>query len=242
MKYVIVYLSLIILILYATLDYQIKKVHGLQDQAIVMKNTISGQYLLINKLEDYRENLKPPRFLPFGFPMVKEEYDSMTSYWALQNDPLRRRNTGGSNTRFHPAVDMVGLPGAQVLTVADGIVLEKWYEKGIHYVNGKWREYGGHKYFNGYVTIQHESLISEIFYTGQVQYKYPSGIYDGIIAHYGHVAEILVYEGDKVKAGQQIAQISQQKWKYSTGPHLDFRLQDNKGNFVNPLLFIGLGE
>ena len=234
-----VIMGFIIFFLYALFGYQMDRISILTIQTGILKSTITGQYLTINKLEDYRENLKPPRFLPFGFPMIEEEYDSMTSYWALQNDPLRRRNTGGSNTRFHPAVDMIGVPGAQVLTVADGIVLEKWYEKGIHYVNGKWREYGGHKYFNGYVTIQHESLISEIFYTGQVQYKYPSGVYDGIIAHYGHIAEILVYEGDKVKAGQQIAQISQQKWKFSTGPHLDFRLQDNKGKFVNPLLWIG---
>ncbi len=238
MKYVIVYLSLIILILYATLDYQIDKTRELTGYTAKLKAEISARTGTINLLENYRQTLKPPRVLPLLWPMVKEEYDDLTSYWAFRNDPLRR-NTGGSNKSFHPAVDMTGVKGAQVLSSGNGIVLEKYYEKGLHYVNGKWRKFAGHKYFNGYVTIQHESFIPVIFYMAETVWLKPSGIYDGIISHYGHVAEILVHEGDRVTAGQQIAQISQQVDDYSTGPHLDFRLQLQNGEYVNPLLWIG---
>ena len=113
---------------------------------------------------------------------------------------------------------MVGVPGAQVLAVAPGVVEIKYYERGFHFINGQWIFFQGHKYFNGYIVIKHD---------------------DGMKSHYIHVAQILVYEGQRVKAGQQIAQISEQEWEFSTGPHLDFRLQDKNGEYVNPLLWIG---
>ena len=217
MKYVIVYLSLIILILYAALDYQIDKTWKLITEAGIMKNALSKQYLTINKLEDYRESLKPPKITPYGWPVEVSEYENVTSYYGRRNDPLRR-NMGGNDNPFHNGADISGIPGARVNTVADGIVLHKYYEAGLHYVNGKWRKFAGHKYFNGYVVILH---------------------YDGMTSKSGHLAEILVHEGDRVTAGQQIAQISEKVDDYSTGPHLDFRLQDKNGEYVNPLLWIG---
>lgn len=238
MKYLIVYMFIIILSLYAAFDYQLNKSHELTTRTVELKQEISVRTRIIDLLENYKKTLKPPRYLPLGWPMVSEEYDDLTSYWAYRNDPLRR-NTGGSNKNFHAAVDMIGIKGAQVLAVADGIVLQKWYEKGSHYVGGKWRKFGGHKYFNGYVTIQHESFLPGIFYTGQITYLYPSGIYDGMISHYIHVSDILVHEGERVERGQPIARISRQVDKYSTGPHLDFRLQNQSGEYVNPLLWIG---
>ena len=213
MKYAIVILGLTILSLYAGLDNRIEAVSVLQDQTVDLKAEISIRTGVINLLEDYRRTLKPPRYLPLGWPMVLDEYDDLTSFYAFRNDPLRR-NTGGSNKNFHAAVDMIGVKGAQVLAVADGIVLHKWYEKGNH--NGDW--YDGNIIFNGYVVIVHD---------------------DGMISHYGHVSDILVHEDERVERGQPIARISRQVDKYSTGPHLDFRLQDISGEYVNPLLWIG---
>ena len=219
MKVTIV-ISFIAFFLYALFGYQLDKIRILTAESAVMKNALSGQYLTINKLEDYRKSLNPPAVTPYSWPVELSEYENISSYWALRNDPLRR-GSGGNDNPFHNGVDMTGIPGAQVLAVADGVVLNKYYEAGVHYVNGYWREYEGHKYFNGYVEILHDN---------------------GMISKYGHVAEILVYEGERVEAGQQIAQISQQVDKYSTGPHLDFRLQDPEGNYVNPMLWIGKGE
>ncbi|MCK5613549.1 M23 family metallopeptidase [Candidatus Pacearchaeota archaeon] len=214
MKYFIVALMMTILSLYAALDHQITRVHSLENQAAIMKNTISRQYLSINKLEDYRISLKPPRILVYGWPVEVSEYDNVSSYYGERNDPLRR-NTGGNNNPFHNGTDITGIPGARVKAVAAGIVEIKYYEKGWH--DGIY--YSGHKYYNGYVVIKHD---------------------DGMKSEYIHVGEILVHEGQRVEAGQKIAQISEQEWLYSTGPHLDFRLQNKNGKYVNPLLFIGL--
>ena len=216
MKYAIVILGLTILSLYAGLDNRIKKVSMLNDD-IAWDKVISGMSSRsLNIMQDFRTGLKPPRILPYPFPMIIAEHDETTSYWGPRMNPLKV-NTGGSEIKNHEAVDMTGIPGAQVLAVADGIVLHKWYEKGNH--NGDW--YDGNIIFNGYVVIVHD---------------------DGMISHYGHVSDILVHEGERVKKGQPIARISRQVDKYSTGPHLDFRLQDESGEYVNPLLWIGESE
>lgn len=212
MKMTIV-VSFIAFFLYALFGYQLDKIRILTAESAVMKNMISSQYLTINKLEDYRVSLKPPRILPYPWPVELSEYDNISSYFGERNDPLRR-NMGGNNNPFHNGADITGIPGARVNAVADGIVTVKFYEKGWH--NGIW--YKGHPYFNGYIEILHDN---------------------GMISKYGHVAEILIHEGDRVKACQQIAQISEQIDKYSTGAHLDFRLQKMNGEYVNPLLWIG---
>jgi len=208
--------SFIAFFLYALFGYQLDRIRILTAESSAMKNLISSQYLTINKLEDYRESLKPPVITPYGWPVELLEYKNISSYFGQRNDPLRR-NTGGNNNPFHNGADITGIKGARINAVADGIVLDKWYDKGWH--DGD--NYGGHDIFNGYIIILHD---------------------DGMTSKYGHVAEILVHEGDRITTGQQIAQISEQIDKYSTGPHLDFRLQDAEGNYVNPLLWIGEGE
>ena len=213
MKYAIVYLSLVILSLYAVIDYQVDKGRELTVQATVMRNAITSQNADINKLTDFRESMKPPVITPYSWPMLKDEYHDLTSFFGPRNNPLKN-NTGGSDVKFHNAVDMTGVKGSQVLAIADGVVIDKWYDAGWH--NG--RKYGGHNVFNGYVTILHDN---------------------GMISHYGHISDILVHETDRVTAGQSIARISHYRDKYSTGPHLDFRLQDAEGEYVNPLLWIG---
>ena len=205
------YIILIAFILSFALTEEIYTTRERQIQT--MKTALSQQYLTINKLEDYRKSLNPPVVVPYSWPVEISEYENISSYFGERNDPLRR-NSGGNNNPFHPATDITGIPGARVNAVAVGIVEIKYYEKGWH--NGIY--YSGHKYYNGYIVIKHD---------------------DGMKSEYIHVAEILVHEGQRVKAGQQIAQISQQKWPYSTGPHLDFRLQDISGEYVNPLLWIG---
>lgn len=188
-----------------------------EDQIQKMKSDIVYMSQSINLLENYRQTLNPPEYRPYNWPVELSEYRYVSSYYGFRNDPLRR-NTGGNDNPFHNGVDITGIPGARVNAVADGIVTVKFYEKGLHYVNGKWRKFSGHDYFNGYVEILHDN---------------------GMTSKFGHIAEILVHEGDRVKAGQQIAQISEQIDKYSTGAHLDFRIQKKNGEYVNPLLWIG---
>lgn len=216
MKYAIVYLCITILSLYAVLDNRIKKVAMLNADIAIQKIELAQSSRSINIMQDYRVSLNPPKDTPYPWPIMVEEYDNLTSYWGPRMNPLRP-NTGGSKIRDHEAVDMTGIPGAQVLAVADGVVIDKWYDRGWH--NRIW--YDGHPVFNGYVTILHD---------------------DGNTSYYGHVSDILVHEDERIKSGQSIARIGRQKEKFSTGPHLDFRLQDQNGEYVNPLLWIGMSE
>jgi len=55
---------------------------------------------------------------------------------------------------------------------------------------------------------------------------------DGTISVYGHVDTFSVHEGQKVKAGEQIARMGNRG--YSTGPHLHFEIWDASGKKLNP--------
>lgn len=56
---------------------------------------------------------------------------------------------------------------------------------------------------------------------------------DGTISVYGHVDTYSVREGQRVKAGEQIARMGNRG--YSTGPHLHFEIWDQSGRKLNPL-------
>ena len=56
---------------------------------------------------------------------------------------------------------------------------------------------------------------------------------DGTITVYGHVNTITVDEGEKVKAGEQIATMGNRG--FSTGPHLHFEVWNSSGKKINPL-------
>jgi murein DD-endopeptidase MepM/ murein hydrolase activator NlpD len=55
----------------------------------------------------------------------------------------------------------------------------------------------------------------------------------GWISVYGHINRSLVHLGQKVKAGQQIAEMGNRG--QSTGPHLHFEIWDPSGKKLNPL-------
>jgi murein DD-endopeptidase MepM/ murein hydrolase activator NlpD len=55
---------------------------------------------------------------------------------------------------------------------------------------------------------------------------------DGTVTVYGHMDTFSVREGEKVKAGEQIARMGNRG--YSTGPHLHFEVWDADGRKVNP--------
>ncbi len=61
---------------------------------------------------------------------------------------------------------------------------------------------------------------------------------DGKIVRYGHLQKgsIKVKPGMSVSKGQVIAGVGSSGW--STGPHLDLRVHDGRGNYENPDRYI----
>lgn len=56
---------------------------------------------------------------------------------------------------------------------------------------------------------------------------------DGTVTVYGHMDTFSVREGQRVKAGEQIARMGNRG--FSTGPHLHFEVWNPAGNKINPL-------
>lgn len=59
---------------------------------------------------------------------------------------------------------------------------------------------------------------------------------DGTQSVYGHVNRMFVEEGDRVDAGEQIAEIGNRG--YSTGPHLHLEVWSSDGSKINPLTWL----
>ena len=82
------------------------------------------------------------------------------------------------------------------------------------------------------------------FNSGVVQFAGSAGGYgnqviidhlNGLVTYYSHLNDIMVSAGQTVSAGQQIGTVG--STGISTGPHLDFRTQQN-GQFVDPLIYL----
>jgi murein DD-endopeptidase MepM/ murein hydrolase activator NlpD len=59
---------------------------------------------------------------------------------------------------------------------------------------------------------------------------------DGTQSVYGHINRMFVEEGDRVEAGEQIAEIGNRG--YSTGPHLHLEVWSRDGSKINPLTWL----
>ena len=82
------------------------------------------------------------------------------------------------------------------------------------------------------------------FQSGVVQFAGDAGGYgnqviidhlNGLVTYYSHLNDIMVSAGQTVTAGSQIGTVG--STGISTGPHLDFRTQQN-GTFVDPLTYL----
>ena len=86
------------------------------------------------------------------------------------------------------------------------------------------------------------------FQSGVVQFAGDAGGYgnqviidhlNGLVTYYSHLNDIMVSAGQTVTAGSQIGTVG--STGISTGPHLDFRTQQN-GRFVDPLTYLNSGS
>jgi murein DD-endopeptidase MepM/ murein hydrolase activator NlpD len=58
----------------------------------------------------------------------------------------------------------------------------------------------------------------------------------GYVTHYAHLSRMLVRQGANVSQSQVIGHVG--ATGLATGPHLDYRIQDPKGRFINPTRFV----
>lgn len=214
MKYIIIYLCLTILSMYAYIDYQKDMTEQIVIQDQLKVKQLSRANRTINLLQNHYTQLD---IYPYLWPIVDEDYTEkgrMTSYYGYRNNPLRN-NIGSIDMKDHYAIDVVGVEGARVQNIGWGVVIHKWYPRGWH--NGIW--YEGHPNFNGYVEI----LLNT-----------------GFITKNGHIYDITVHEGDRIGPGHVIGRINPVADEKSTGPHLHFGMLNPWGQPVQPLKFVGV--
>lgn len=123
--------------------------------------------------------------------------------------PFGERNIGleGASTN-HKAIDIAGFEGVTyIIAAADGEVINvnTGCVAGVRTCGGK---------LGNYVKIKHN---------------------DGTITRYGHMFNVTVNMGEKVKQGQIIGRVG--NTGNTTGPHLDFQVVVN-GTPVNPLNYV----
>ena len=104
---------------------------------------------------------------------------------------FRRDVMGGARDTFHGGVDLTAPEGTRIRAAAAGIVREVWYPPDGYY--------RGHPIFGAMVLIEHA---------------------DRSFTRYGHLSQILTYEGEHVIAGRTIGIIG--TTGISTGTHLHF--------------------
>jgi len=185
----------------------------IQDIYKSSQHTITMQQIEITALTRSIKYLETKRKIvyPYLCPIHVDDYKRLSSPFGLRKVPSGIY-TGGSLTREHLGIDLVGTKWARVVPVAAGKVLEKWYVP-----DGKQRV--GHPLMGGYVKIKHN---------------------DGYISGYGHLSAIYVKEGDTIKIGDILGRVG--STGDSTGPHLHFSLQDQTGKYLQPLNYIDIED
>ena len=120
------------------------------------------------------------------------------STWISSGLGYRKDPMGGvGEERLHKGIDLVDVPGTDILAAMDGLVMEHWLVPGWH--NGVW--YNGHGIFGGFIVIQHSEELYSL---------------------YGHLGQTQVHEGQYVRAGEKIGELG--STGLSTGPHLHFEI------------------
>jgi murein DD-endopeptidase MepM/ murein hydrolase activator NlpD len=132
----------------------------------------------------------------FVFPLKENTIHRISSDFGIRDQVIV--GMGGEEGDFHRGIDIVPLSkNAKAIATTDGVVVLHYVPTG--FLNGKY--YKGHPVFGGLVVIQHTKHIYSV---------------------YGHLAKTNVYEGMKIKQGQEIGIIG--NTGKSTGIHLHFEI------------------
>lgn len=200
MKYIIILIAFLILGAYT------------QDIYESGKQKIAAQQIEINALQQSINYLQTEMttVYPYISPIHEDDYKHLSSPYGLRKIPSGIY-TGGSPTREHPGIDLVGTRHARVVAVADGEVIARWYVP-----DGRQRT--GHPIYGGMIKIKHA---------------------DGIETLSAHLSKIFVNETNKrfITAGQVIGRIGETG--LTAGEHLHFEIRKN-GIPVQPLKYVDI--
>lgn len=138
------------------------------------------------------------------FPVHEEDFIRYTSPFGLRKSPFLGLEV------LHKGIDFATIWRAQVVSVADGVVIEHWPPPGT-VINDIF--FRGHPTYGGMIKIDHGDFISL----------------------YAHLSSTRIITGQKVQSGEVIGRVG--NTGLSTGHHLHFEIIVNDKN-VNPLLYI----
>lgn len=148
---------------------------------------------------------EPVKAGEYVFPIAAEDYKMKTSAFGVRVSPILHVE------KRHIGLDICGIWQAQVVAVADGVVVNHWLPPGTKR-GGK--TYEGHKVYGGMIHVLHD---------------------DGAESIYAHLSRTYVREEQRVRAGQVIGR--QGKTGMAKGEHLHFELLID-GEPVNPILYL----
>ncbi len=134
----------------------------------------------------------------------------VSSPYGWRNRPFN------GQVQFHNGIDYAAPLGTTVKSVDGGVVVRVGSSSCPDFGNSQAKRNCGGQLGN-WIDIRHA---------------------DGKVVRYGHLQQgsIQVREGMSISQGQAIASVGNSGW--STGPHLDLRVHDGRGNYENPDLYI----
>ena len=172
-------------------------------------------------LLSYKHREKEQEFVyKYQSPMNKEDYNKLTSPFGYRE--MLNPFTGGQVTSEHKGLDLVGNWHCEIKPIGmNGKVIDKWYPP------SSWAS--GHEVFGGYVRIQHkDNWISSYAHLSSIYVKEGDMLIDGLFYRNGQVLPSKGILGRQGNTGMSI------------GEHLHLSIQNEKGEFVDPLRWIEL--
>ena len=141
----------------------------------------------------------------YTFPIAEEDFLRFTSPFGLRISPILDAEMK------HQGLDIAAVWRAQVVAVADGVVVEHWPSPGTPYPGGG--VYRGHEVYGGMIKVDHGDFRTV----------------------YAHLSWTRVHQGMRVQAGEVLGRVGDTG--KADGAHLHFELEQD-GENVNPLLYI----
>lgn len=149
----------------------------------------------------------------FVFPVHPEDYVTISSPYGYRISPIVKV------AKKHEGLDLTAVKYAQVLSIADGIVVDHYPPPGTRRSAGG--VFRGHPVYGGMIEVRHRDSTTSL---------------------YAHLSATYVKIGQKVEGGQVIGRMGNTgitAGKTGNHLHLEMKIQDTT---VNPLLYIAEPE